>query len=74
MATTHTENIRVEGEPRTRYERLADVIRYPHPTTMTTENTTVWVRGKTYRKLREKKEEKNASSYNELIDEALDEI
>ena len=41
---------------------------------MTTENTTVWVRGQTYRKLREKKEEKNASSYNELIDEALDEI
>jgi hypothetical protein len=56
-------------------ERLVDVIYHP-PTGphMTTENTTVWVRGETYRKLQEKKEDRNASSYNEVINEALDKI
>jgi predicted CopG family antitoxin len=41
---------------------------------MTTENTTVWIRGETYRRLQEKKEEKGADSYNDVIDEALEEI
>jgi predicted CopG family antitoxin len=41
---------------------------------MTTESTTVRMRGETYRKLREKKEERGANSYNEVIDEALNEI
>jgi len=41
---------------------------------MTTENTTVWIRGETYRRLQEKKEERGADSYNDLIDEALDKI
>jgi len=41
---------------------------------MTVESTTVWMRGDTYRKLREKKEETGASSFNDVIDEALDEI
>jgi predicted CopG family antitoxin len=40
---------------------------------MTTENTTVYVRGDTYRKLRERKEETDASSFTEVIDEVLDE-
>jgi hypothetical protein len=40
---------------------------------MPTENTTVYVRGDTYRKLRERKEETEASSFTEVIDEVLDE-
>jgi len=40
---------------------------------MTIESTTVHVRADTYEKLREKKEQSNANSFNDLFEELVDE-